>query len=148
MIISILNDNKKSIVTPAFTALGIWAIALLELPSSANYYAPFVSELIVLLIIYCIAIKIERDAKNKLDQSDKETLELYDSEVEKRQKLMNGVNPLCEKAREESEALYSKAVKERDAFFSTIADRKKRERGELEKNIMKHRGILKKLVMP
>lgn len=133
MLFSILNDNKKSIVSPLVTALGMWVISIYNAPENAKYYVPFIAELIVLLLIYVIAKRIEGKTKKELEDSDKKTLEIYDSEVEKRQRMMNSVIPSCEKAKAETEALYSKAVKERDEFFSTIVARKKKEHSEIEK---------------
>lgn len=81
MLRKLIAKYSKNILTPALTSLFLLLLACMEAPKGFDYSVSFVSEGLVLLLIYQLAIREQKKTKIELEDKERTLSQTIDSEI-------------------------------------------------------------------
>lgn len=140
MLRKLIAKYSKNILTPALTSLFLLLLALMEAPKGFDYSVSFVSEGLILLLLYYLAIRNQKKTKVELENKERKFSETLDSEISNVTDLISAVSAENAEAKEHASKMLGDLIAQKAEF---IQRKLKKQKDDIEAAQIKYESSVK-----
>ena len=138
----LIAKYRKNILTPALTSLFLLLLALVEAPKGFDYSVSFVSEGLILFILYQLAIREQRKIKVELEDKEKVFSDTLDSAISNVTDLISAFSAESVEAKEHASKMLGHLVAQKAEF---IQKKLKKQKEDIEAAQIKYESSAKEI---
>jgi len=123
----LISKYSKNILTPVLTSLFLLALAKIEAPNKFNYTASFISEALVLLLLYYLTTREHKKTKKEVENREKAYSDMLNEEISNATSLMSAVTSVDVGIKEQASEMLKTLLAQKSDFVEKNLKKQKDE---------------------